>query len=357
MAAGCRDFAVHARRAWLGGLSPARNRTRPPLDYEAVRQAARLFPEARFVLNGGLGGGEEGLGGAMRQARDLAGVMVGRAIWERPRRLFAADALAERHGGLSVPAAEAASETVLAERMLARLGEEAERGEETEGAEGAERPVGAGGRGGRGRAAARCLRACTRLFAGRRGAGAWRAALAAAERAALAGGRPAPPRRGGPTPDRRGDRRRRRRPRSRRGRLRPRRCLERRSAGGTGRPRLGRPRLWRCRPILVRMRPERGTALAKVSACATALRPIPASITSQVSSGAPSRALATARAVLASSSIKPALMWSRPALSRMTGSKPCACPARTPSKARAAGSAPEGAARTGQPILPPHADS
>ena len=170
-------------------------------------------------------------------------------------------------------------------------------------------------------------------------------------------GRPAPPRRGGPTPDRRGDRRRRRRPRSRRGRLRPRRCLERRSAGGTGRPRLGRPRLWRCRPNLVRMRPERGTALAKVSACATALRPIPASITSQVSSGAPSRALATARAVLASSSIKPALMWSRPALSRMTGVEALRLPGAHAVEGEGGGVGPEGAARTGQPILPPHADS
>ena len=249
LAAGCRDFAVHARRAWLGGLSPARNRTRPPLDYEAVRRAARLFPEARFVLNGGLGGGAEGLGGAMRQARDLAGVMVGapfgsalgaslrRTRWPNgtgvspcpPQRLQA------RRRSQSACSPASGKRRSGAKRRKAQR-EQSARSEP-------------GGRGGRGRAAARCLRACTRLFAGRRGAGAWRAALARRRARCPRRGRPAPPRRGGPTPDRRGGQRRRRRPRSRRGRLRPRRCLERRSAGGTGRPRPRRPRLWRCRPI------------------------------------------------------------------------------------------------------------
>src|SRR5690606_8685057 len=52
--AGCRVFVVHARNAWLDGLSPKDNRTVPPLRYPVVAQLARDFPALVFVLNGGL---------------------------------------------------------------------------------------------------------------------------------------------------------------------------------------------------------------------------------------------------------------------------------------------------------------
>ena len=53
-AAGCETFIVHARKAWLSGLSPKQNREVPPLRYDVVRQLSQDFPELRFVLNGGL---------------------------------------------------------------------------------------------------------------------------------------------------------------------------------------------------------------------------------------------------------------------------------------------------------------
>ena len=53
-AAGCRTFIVHARKAWLQGLSPKENREIPPLRHEVVMRLKREFPELEVVLNGGL---------------------------------------------------------------------------------------------------------------------------------------------------------------------------------------------------------------------------------------------------------------------------------------------------------------
>ena len=74
-AAGCEVFIVHARNAWLKGLSPRENREVPPLRYDVVRHLKRDFPRARFVLNGGL----TSLEGARRGSEGLDGVMLGRA--------------------------------------------------------------------------------------------------------------------------------------------------------------------------------------------------------------------------------------------------------------------------------------
>src|SRR6202008_4597844 len=54
-AAGCRSFIVHARKAWLEGLSPRQNRERPPLDYARVRRLKAAHPELAIVINGGIG--------------------------------------------------------------------------------------------------------------------------------------------------------------------------------------------------------------------------------------------------------------------------------------------------------------
>jgi tRNA-dihydrouridine synthase A len=53
-AAGCGVFIVHARSAWLKGLSPKENREVPPLDYSCVHRLQQDFPSAQFVLNGGI---------------------------------------------------------------------------------------------------------------------------------------------------------------------------------------------------------------------------------------------------------------------------------------------------------------
>lgn len=86
-AAGCEVFIVHARNAWLKGLSPRENREVPPLRYDIVRRLKHDFPHARFVLNGGL----TSLEGARRCSEGLDGVMLGRAAYHDPYLLAAVD--------------------------------------------------------------------------------------------------------------------------------------------------------------------------------------------------------------------------------------------------------------------------
>ena len=79
-ATGCRTFIVHARKAWLKGLSPKDNRTVPPLDYDLVRRMKAEFPELSIHLNGGLQSVEE----AGESAEGVDGVMFGRAAYQNP---------------------------------------------------------------------------------------------------------------------------------------------------------------------------------------------------------------------------------------------------------------------------------
>lgn len=88
-AAGAERFTVHARKAWLSGLSPKENRTVPPLRYEVVYRLKETFPELTFELNGGV----KTLGDALRQLEHLDAAMVGRAAYETPYTFAAADAL------------------------------------------------------------------------------------------------------------------------------------------------------------------------------------------------------------------------------------------------------------------------
>lgn len=82
--AGCQVFVVHARNAWLKGLSPKENRERPPLRYESVQQLKSDFPELIFVLNGGLSDTQEMVELLQAQPPALDGVMVGRAAYHQP---------------------------------------------------------------------------------------------------------------------------------------------------------------------------------------------------------------------------------------------------------------------------------
>lgn len=79
-AAGCRVFIVHARNAWLQGLSPKENRDVPPLRYEAVHRLKREFPALTIVLNGGISSNAE----IAEQLRFVDGVMVGRRAYHDP---------------------------------------------------------------------------------------------------------------------------------------------------------------------------------------------------------------------------------------------------------------------------------
>jgi tRNA-dihydrouridine synthase A len=78
--AGCSTFIVHARNAWLKGLSPKDNREVPPLRYETVYQLKRDFPELVFVLNGGVTTTEQ----VHLHLRHVDGVMLGREAYHNP---------------------------------------------------------------------------------------------------------------------------------------------------------------------------------------------------------------------------------------------------------------------------------
>ena len=78
--AGCDKLIVHARKAWLKGLSPKENRTVPPLDYLRVAQVKRDFPQLPIVLNGGI----RSLEAVKEHLKVFDGVMLGRAAYENP---------------------------------------------------------------------------------------------------------------------------------------------------------------------------------------------------------------------------------------------------------------------------------
>ncbi len=85
-------FTVHARKAWLQGLSPKENRTVPPLRYEEVYRLKRELPSLTVELNGGVTSLDE----AEAHLRHVDGVMIGRALYEDPYRFAGADALVAR---------------------------------------------------------------------------------------------------------------------------------------------------------------------------------------------------------------------------------------------------------------------
>lgn len=78
--AGCRSLTIHARKAWLKGLSPKENRDIPPLNYERVYQLKQDFPELEIVINGGITDLEE----AKQHLKKVDGVMMGRAAYHSP---------------------------------------------------------------------------------------------------------------------------------------------------------------------------------------------------------------------------------------------------------------------------------
>jgi tRNA-dihydrouridine synthase A len=87
--AGCAVFIVHARKAWLDGLSPKENREIPPLDYERVYRLRAAFPELTIVLNGGIASLRE----AREHLEEIDGVMLGRAAYKSPALLADVDRL------------------------------------------------------------------------------------------------------------------------------------------------------------------------------------------------------------------------------------------------------------------------
>ncbi|MBV8851382.1 MAG: tRNA dihydrouridine(20/20a) synthase DusA [Methylobacteriaceae bacterium] len=89
IAAGADALIVHARMAWLKGLSPKENREIPPLDYALVHALKREYPHMPIVINGGIASLED----ARAQLAHLDGVMMGRAAYQNPEILLGVDPL------------------------------------------------------------------------------------------------------------------------------------------------------------------------------------------------------------------------------------------------------------------------
>ena len=86
-ASGCQTFIIHARKAWLKGLSPKQNREVPPLRYDVVYRIKQDFPDLEIILNGGVD--------SLQQAQEILervdGVMLGRGIYHNPYLLSEVD--------------------------------------------------------------------------------------------------------------------------------------------------------------------------------------------------------------------------------------------------------------------------
>jgi tRNA-dihydrouridine synthase A len=87
VAAGCDALIVHARKAWLNGLSPKENRDLPPLDYDRVYRLKATMPDVPVIINGGIASLDEARG----HLGHVDGVMLGRAAYHDPWRLLAVD--------------------------------------------------------------------------------------------------------------------------------------------------------------------------------------------------------------------------------------------------------------------------
>jgi len=104
--AGCETFIVHARNAWLKGLSPKENREIPPLRYELVHRLKQDFPHLTIAINGGITTGEQ----VREQLERVDGVMIGREAYHNPWFLASWDAgfFGEADRGLTREAVEEA---------------------------------------------------------------------------------------------------------------------------------------------------------------------------------------------------------------------------------------------------------
>jgi tRNA-dihydrouridine synthase A len=115
---GCEHFVVHARKAWLKGLSPKDNRDVPPLDYDRVRRLKVRRPDLRISLNGGI----NDLAQCQGHLVSVDGVMVGRAAYHNPYMLSGVDHLIYERLGFPV------SRRKVVELMLPHIEDEMVRG-------------------------------------------------------------------------------------------------------------------------------------------------------------------------------------------------------------------------------------
>ena len=115
---------IHARKAWLKGLSPKENREIPPLDYDRVRRLAQSFPDLNISIDGGITAVDQ----AAAMAADFDGVMIGRAAYQQPFTLARMAAAIQHDDAAETPdrfavarrmADYAAQETAAGTRLIA----------------------------------------------------------------------------------------------------------------------------------------------------------------------------------------------------------------------------------------------
>jgi tRNA-dihydrouridine synthase A len=119
VAAGVDALIVHARKAWLQGLSPKQNRDIPPLDYDRVYRLKAALPKLPIVINGGI----TSIAAAKAHLDHVDGVMLGRAAYQEPWRLLAVDPelFGEAAPYPNMKAALAALEPYIAEQLARGL--------------------------------------------------------------------------------------------------------------------------------------------------------------------------------------------------------------------------------------------
>ncbi|RUO72390.1 tRNA dihydrouridine(20/20a) synthase DusA [Pseudidiomarina sediminum] len=114
-AAGCRDVTLHARKAWLKGLSPKQNREIPPLQYERVYLAKQRYADVHMMINGGI----TDAAAIVEHLRHVDGVMIGREAYQNPAFLGCFDALQQApHEVPEIAGASYAQQVAAVEQMI-----------------------------------------------------------------------------------------------------------------------------------------------------------------------------------------------------------------------------------------------
>jgi tRNA-dihydrouridine synthase A len=116
--AGCNTFIIHARKAWLKGLSPKDNREIPPLNYERVYKLKSTFPDLKFIINGGI----KSLHESSIHLQHVDGVMIGREAYENPLLLAEVDSVIFLDKKVST------SRSDILKSLIPYIGDELERG-------------------------------------------------------------------------------------------------------------------------------------------------------------------------------------------------------------------------------------
>lgn len=116
--AGCNTFIIHARKAWLKGLSPKDNREIPPLNYERVYELKNTFPDLKFIINGGI----KSLHESSIHLQHVDGVMIGREAYENPLLLAEVDSVIFSDKKVSK------SRSDILKSLIPYIGDELERG-------------------------------------------------------------------------------------------------------------------------------------------------------------------------------------------------------------------------------------